>query len=329
MSSLWRNLALAALVCSAFGASQTCAQDVAEAARAARERKAAQQNAPHHVYTNDDLNHARILTPQDTLRAASNRTIPADLTKDAMQPRQAAQRPQTPSLGEVARAYRAEKAARHAELAAQQSEQPHYSLELPKTTLAAPKPSVGTLPGSLRKDELLPALRMPAPAPRATTNLRMSPFVPRHIEAPATSRRYVPLSKLVASLRKEEVKRGDSWWRLAKRYLGDGSRWTELLRLNPGHSANPDMLLAGTMVFLPASDHSSPGPPGTRVTVRKGDTFWSLARDYLGCNQAWPQLAAANPEITQFTKLQIGAKLKIPDSSAAVCSAAPALLARK
>jgi nucleoid-associated protein YgaU len=51
------------------------------------------------------------------------------------------------------------------------------------------------------------------------------------------------------------------------------------------------------------------------IVVQKGDTLWSLAREHLGGGQFWPQLAAANPAITQFTELKIGTKLKLPETA--------------
>ncbi len=311
MHSVGYRLMVPVVFCAVLGAAQAHAQDVAEAARQARERKAAQQNSSHHIYTDDDLQHVKILTPDDRSRALAANGVLFSPQKPEAQPQQAEQSAQTPSLGEVARAYRQEKAARHAEQIAKENGRSHYPMDLPATTLATPKPEVAPVSGSLRGDELLARRPLPV-APVVGGAMRISPFAPRRTVAPAAPQTNLPLASMVHSLRRETVQPGDSWWRLARRYLGDGSRWAELLRVNPGLDANPNFLPSGTLVFVPETLQSRKAPPGPLLVVRQGDTLWSLAREHLGSGHAWPQLAAANPQITQFHQLQIGTKLRLP-----------------
>jgi len=89
------------------------AQDAAEAARQERERKAAEAKAPRHVYTEDDLNRAKILTPEDQAKVAARKNNPPE--KKEEQAKSAGESaPGEESLGEVARRYRKEKAEREA-----------------------------------------------------------------------------------------------------------------------------------------------------------------------------------------------------------------------
>ncbi len=325
-----RATALAVLFLAALGAAPLRAQDIAEAARQARERKASQRNSQHHVYTDEDLKRAKILTQEDASRSQISRGLPSAPPKhqqvEAERTQDAAE---TLSLGEVARRYRAEKEARQAEQAAKQIEPSHYPLDLPKTSLATPSTGVGPLRGSLRTDEVLPARRpFSSPAP-GNTGLRVSPFLPRRTAIPGHAAAIPSLASMVASLQRKQVQRGDSWWKLAHRYLGDGARWMELLRVNPGLSRDPRKLPSGIVVFVPQAMQATAAPPGKGITVRKGDTLWSLAREHLGCGAAWPQLATANPEITKFNQLQIGTKLKLPDRQGEAHSAGGSMLARK
>ncbi|MFQ6616698.1 MAG: multiheme c-type cytochrome [Fidelibacterota bacterium] len=48
------------------------------------------------------------------------------------------------------------------------------------------------------------------------------------------------------------VRTGDTLWSLAERYLGQGSRWTEIHRANRETIHNPNMLLVGQEVMIPA-----------------------------------------------------------------------------
>ncbi|HZS72750.1 MAG TPA: LysM peptidoglycan-binding domain-containing protein [Candidatus Acidoferrum sp.] len=155
------------------------AQDVAEAARQEQARKAAPSpnnqaantqaraaasqpagvaSGQRHVYTNDDLKRAHILTPRDraavearkknapapnpqpspALDAANGATESPDVAAGARNS-PAGGAPQ--SLGEIARRYRAEKAAREQQMLAQklQQRQP-FRMNLPRAAHAAPNP---------------------------------------------------------------------------------------------------------------------------------------------------------------------------------------------
>lgn len=48
------------------------------------------------------------------------------------------------------------------------------------------------------------------------------------------------------------VKKGDCLWNLAKKYLGDGSRYREIYELNRDKIKNPNLIYAGQVLTLPA-----------------------------------------------------------------------------
>lgn len=87
------------------------------------------------------------------------------------------------------------------------------------------------------------------------------------------------------------VKRNDSWWALAERYLGDGQRWKELRSLNLGQTmpdgtvidAISDVIRPGWELLVPAPSPSDSvsrggaGDLGSEVVVRRGDNLWDLA----------------------------------------------------
>jgi LysM repeat protein len=185
-----------------------------------------------------------------------------------------------------------------------------YWLELPGLTLAEPKPVVQPNIGSLREDELPTAKRTSSAVPMASSHSRISPFASGNPAGPAEVPPVGSPVVAASSVRKEQVRSGESWWKLAQRCLGKGSRWQELWRMNPGLSRNPGWLAAGTMVVVPGLKTAQGSPPGPRIIVQAGDTLWSLAREQLGCAQSWPALAVANPQVTNYKKLQIGTKLR-------------------
>jgi nucleoid-associated protein YgaU len=273
-------------------------QDAAEAARQQQAQKSQQPTTPQHVYTDEDLKRARILTPGDKKLAEARR-------KELPAPTPAANKPPavdaTPpgSLGEVARRYRKEKAAREAEAAAAKKAPAPFRIELPSSTFAEPKRPVA-----------------PLRAPSSAAPSRMSPFSPRPtMPSPTSPAPPVNPSTLVPSreFQQLQVRPGDSLWRMARRYLGDGARWQELLSLNPGLAAHPDSLAAGSTVIVPAAAVSRTvrGSPLT-ITVQHGDSLWSLARVHLGRGSDWPRLAHANPQISDYLYLQVGSQLQLP-----------------
>src|SRR5882724_12936382 len=96
--------------CAVFGATQCSAQDVAEVARQERAQRESKQKKSKHVYTEQDLKRAQILTPEDRaqVEAKKNQTAPSSAEKpaDVVDARSLA--PDAP-LGDVARRFRKQK----------------------------------------------------------------------------------------------------------------------------------------------------------------------------------------------------------------------------
>ena len=55
---------------------------------------------------------------------------------------------------------------------------------------------------------------------------------------------------------------------------------------------------------------------GSRVQVRRGDTLWNLAKEYVGRGEDWPLLAANNPQVTKPERLLVGTWLRVPEKAA-------------
>jgi nucleoid-associated protein YgaU len=280
------------------------AQDAAEAPRQQQAQKSQQPAAPQHVYIDEDLKRARILTPEDKkLAEARRKQLPAPTPAAKKPPAVDATNPPPESLGEVARRYRNEKAAHEAEAAAAKKAPAPFRIELPSSIFAEPK----------RPVPVAPAAALP---PRSAAPSRMSPFSPRPTMPSPTSP--APPVKPSAEVPRREfqqllVRPGDSLWRMARRYLGDGARWQELLSLNPFLATHPDSLAAGSTVIVPAAvvSRAVRGSPLT-ITVQHGDSLWSVARVHLGRGSDWPRLAHANPQISDYLHLQVGSQLQLP-----------------
>jgi nucleoid-associated protein YgaU len=348
LSLAWRIAIVCGFVFVSFFAIQARGQDPAEAARQEKARKAAQQETPRHVYTEEDLKRKKILTPEDHERIEARKreqnAAPAEQNAEQTPPKD--NNPQNESLGEVARRFRQESVLRRDELAAKRIFAP-FQYEIPEGTLAAPDPGVAPLVGTGATGDTsgwIPSVRRPTP------NVRISPFQPRPLggrpsaSAPALkvapgpgmpSRLAVAIRSVegnapAAGTKSVEVQQGQSWWKLAEIYLGDGARWPELRALNGAASGPPELLKLGSTVWVP--ERSTVHEPSRRktITVQEGDSLWSLAREHLGRGSLWNCLANANTGIVDYTHLAVGARVQLPEHDALEsCRAGSATQLRK
>ncbi len=307
---------LLAGVC-AVGVRAQDSQDAAAAARAEKARKAAAAKTTRHVYTEEDLKHAQILTPEDRARVAARKNNPTE-KKEEQAKRGGENAPGEESLGEVARRYRKEKAEREAARLMEQGKNSQFPMKLPEATMAAPKPLVQpkmeTRPmGNSRKGVGAGRVSPFEPRPlRSTPREVVVPSDPKIAIAPRAPKEEVPVAP-VAGMVARRVELGDSWWKLAEHYLGSGVRWKELRGMNPaGNDArDSELLLLGSTVMVPGGVVKHEAATAKSVTVKKGDTLWSMAREHLGRGTAWKCLAEANPELGEPEQLQIGARVRL------------------
>ncbi|TAJ19426.1 MAG: LysM peptidoglycan-binding domain-containing protein [Planctomycetota bacterium] len=126
-----------------------------------------------------------------------------------------------------------------------------------------------------------------------------------------------------------KVKRGDTLSSIAKSALGAGSRYPEILALNPG--LDPNRMRVGAELVLPggssvkATPASAPKTPsaaksaapaaGTTYTVRRNESLWSIAQAQLGDGDRYTEIAALNPQIDP-KRLVVGMQLRLPATSA-------------
>jgi nucleoid-associated protein YgaU len=387
----WRRFTFCGLLFLLFPATVTYAQDVAEAARQEQARKATQQKPPRYVYTDEDLQQNKILTPEDQAKVEARKK-----QQDAAPAQQNAERvpsdvkSPTESLGEVARRYRQEKA-RAAEAVEKKKFAP-FPYKVPEESLAVAKPGVAPgieiAPRLNRNEHLAPTPLSGSHSASSGTGsgARVSPFQPRRSLAPAPMLHEAPAGPLVAvpvehpkapvvepgtvvpstpprtptvvhpsfavpaaravaplvvpstpsrtpaakpsaasnplpsleslPLQHVQVQRGQSWWKLAERYLGSGARWSELRRLNAEASGSRDLLKRGAMVLVPERVQTRESPLQRSVTVKKGNSLWMLARQHLGRGSEWMCLAEVNPQLSNYTHLTIGTSLQLPSREA-------------
>lgn len=316
-------------------------QDVAEAARQEKARRATEQKSPRHVYTEEDLQKQVILTTEDQARVeARKRQQPVTPGVENAKQLPNDGQPLTESLGEIARRHRQQKAEHQDELATKKKFTP-FSYQVSRDSLAEPRVETAPLNGSGMGIAPYSRTEPPVPnlAPRSSPHVdnshkRLSPFQPRLFSEPPVAppaglgvmpappirppsvatpveRRTAPPTRS-AGMRRIEVQRGQSWWKLAEMYLGSGARWPELRNLNASAGGPPELLELGSIVVVPEAAKSTRGA----VKVQKGDSLWSLAQAYLGRGDSWVCLASLNPQIVDYMHLAVGTPVQLPEGDA-------------
>jgi nucleoid-associated protein YgaU len=119
------------------------------------------------------------------------------------------------------------------------------------------------------------------------------------------------------------VQKGDNLWNIAQKQLGDGSKWTEIYKLNSDAiGSNPDMIFSGTELKLPGSMGQDIASAGKYV-VQPGDNLWNIAQKQLGSGTSWGDLYKANADIIggNPSLIQPGQELSIPGANEAIAQA--------
>ncbi|MBI1338375.1 MAG: LysM peptidoglycan-binding domain-containing protein [Phycisphaera sp.] len=125
---------------------------------------------------------------------------------------------------------------------------------------------------------------------------------------------------------------GDTLSSLASQHLGSGDKWDALYQANKDVIKDPDTLVVGMKLKLPATATTQTGSPVTNLntqretprntttptgktyTVREGDTLYAIAQRTLGNGEKWNEILRANKDtIANPQSIRIGQVIRIPD----------------
>lgn len=134
------------------------------------------------------------------------------------------------------------------------------------------------------------------------------------IQIPAVENSAPALVAVAGGADTHTVRKGESYYTIAKKELGSASRWREIERLN---GIPAESLKVGTVIKLPAKDQAaSPGTSsvggGKTHIVSKGETLGDISKEYFGTTTKWKQIVEANPGVRP-ENLKVGQSLIIPD----------------
>jgi LysM domain len=247
--------ALVSLVLSC--AAVSFAQDLGAIARQERERKKEQPPRATYVYTNDDLARKHILVPEDQARMLTARNASTPPVTVAQTPAAVSAAPvpisappanvSAPPLAASNRSAVARAGApqptvleRVLEVVREQSARNH-----PQTRLATRSAKNAASSDTLPPSTSVKRIEQSAVVPRLASHPDFSRNQPRGV-MPLREPVDLGIADVVS------VERGDSLWKLARLYLGRGSRWREILALNP-QILNPGVIHAGEWICVPSA----------------------------------------------------------------------------
>jgi hypothetical protein len=285
---------------------QQDAQQVAEAARQEKARKAAQQKKDSHVYTNEDLKQSQILTQQDRSRVEARKNNSPATPNKSTDPSVNAEKNAAPeSLGEIARRYRRQKLensqAAEAEAAKHQPGS-RFPMDLSQPSYAAPVQPVAPriAPNSHPR-------KIAKPLPRISLS-RRDPFSRQRFSPTFPSDR-APLSPNFSAPAKPTIS------------FADAAPHAPATRTTAPPPAAPKLFLPSKPIPAPSSlaPRTTPVAPivnnlssAKELRIQSGDSLWKLARLHLGRGSRWNELLAANPAISDPNRLQPGTLLVVP-----------------
>jgi nucleoid-associated protein YgaU len=282
--------------CLFFGDAQCRAQasqDVAEAARQERARKD-QAKKQKHVYTDEDLRRAKILTPDDeALVEAKRRQQVQPSEEQAQAPIDAdtglAQLP----LGDIARRYR------NAKMAAQSPDPFHLPFDEP--IFAAPVISA---------PEVEPPRPSFSPAHPNVAPVRPAAAVAPAISSPAPLRRIDPFTRRFAPAAPPSISRIAPVAPQPK--TAPALAPSAEQRTVAPSIVSPTPKPSEATSIAPSSASAKTSSPLHTVIIQPGDSLWKLAQQNLGRGSRWHELLAANPGIVDPTRVPAGTEIVVP-----------------
>ena len=126
------------------------------------------------------------------------------------------------------------------------------------------------------------------------------------------------------------IQPGDTLWKIAAKYFGDGNQWRKILEDNKVTITNPNRIYVGQVIVINVTSNGIAATvsatnasvnnslavnaeDGT-YTVQAGDTMWKISKKLYGTGIFWRRLFNANKDtITDASRIYVGQTIKIPD----------------
>ncbi len=110
------------------------------------------------------------------------------------------------------------------------------------------------------------------------------------------------------------IKSGDTLWKIAAEYYGNGVLWTKLYEDNRDVIADANLIRAGQQIkiYQGQTENSADSTVRTYV-VQKGDTLWKISKKFYSKGWLWRIIYDENKDtIANYQSLRIGQVIIIP-----------------
>lgn len=128
--------------------------------------------------------------------------------------------------------------------------------------------------------------------------------VPKYgVESTATS------AESTSDYKTYTVVKGDTLWKIAEKYLGDGGKYREIMTLN---SLTSTTIHAGLVLAIPGTSASANAAATSThtYTVKKGDSLWKIAQSLLGNGARYKEIMQLSG--ISSTTIHAGQVLTVP-----------------
>lgn len=125
------------------------------------------------------------------------------------------------------------------------------------------------------------------------------------------------------------VERGDTLWKIAVKFYGDGNQWQRIYEDNKNVLSNPNKIYAGQVLVIrlaasaEGTDAAAAGQEngaaanpaaGGTYTVQRGDSLWKIAVKVYGNGRRWREIYEANADrLSDASRIYAGQVLVIPE----------------
>ncbi len=110
------------------------------------------------------------------------------------------------------------------------------------------------------------------------------------------------------------IKSGDTLWKIAAEYYGNGALWTKLYEDNRDVIADANLIRVGQQIKIYQGQTGNSIDSTVRTyAVQKGDTLWKISKKFYGKGWLWRIIYDANKDtIANYQSLRIGQVIIIP-----------------
>lgn len=115
------------------------------------------------------------------------------------------------------------------------------------------------------------------------------------------------------------IQPGDTLWKIAKKYYGNGENWRKIYEDNVNVISDPNKIFVGQVIVINITSGNITttaitAASGNTYTVQSGDNLWKIAKKVYGKGRSWRKIYEANQSvISNPDNIRVGQVFVIPE----------------